>query len=161
MKTMITKIEDAIKYIQEDMGVKEFEDMDKSARVAMKGFIEGTMEAKRDDYLVQAIREGVEDRRNGYYRRRLTTTLGDIVIKVPRTRKWSPAAPLKRYMVGLHGSMINSPAAVPVPHALAHVPEKISGCLVPVRNHRRNRDMVSSKMPCTHGVTLRSTAHHR
>jgi transposase-like protein len=39
----------------------------------------------------------VADRRNGYYKRHLLTTLGDIELCVPRTRRYSPVAVLRAY----------------------------------------------------------------
>ncbi len=41
--------------------------------------------------------EDAPDRRNGYYRRHLLTTLGDIELSVPRTRRFTPTEVLRGY----------------------------------------------------------------
>jgi hypothetical protein len=50
-----------------------------------------------DRYLDGLDAEDEPDRRNGYYRRHLLTTLGAIELCVPRTRRYSPAGVLRAY----------------------------------------------------------------
>jgi len=68
------------------------------ARQALKDVIEAEM-AKMVDVYIDTISEDddVEDRRNGYYRRHLLTALGDIELKVPRTRLYCPTEVLRAY----------------------------------------------------------------
>jgi putative transposase len=67
------------------------------ARQALTEIIEGQMTAAIDRYLDQLDAEVTADRRNGYYRRHLLTTLGDIELCVPRTRRFSPTAAIRAY----------------------------------------------------------------
>lgn len=66
------------------------EDYRPFARQALAEIIEEQMAAAVDRYLDQRGCEDVPDRRNGNYTRHLLTTLGDIEICVPRTRRYSP-----------------------------------------------------------------------
>lgn len=73
------------------------EDYRPFARQALADIIEDQMAAAVDRYLDQLGCEDVPDRRNGYYKRHLLTTLGDIELCVPRTRRYSPVAVLRAY----------------------------------------------------------------
>ena len=53
-----------------------------------------------DRYLDQLSLEDGPDRRNGYYPRHLLTTLGDIELAVPRTRRYSPVSVLRAFVFG-------------------------------------------------------------
>src|SRR6201987_1768793 len=66
-------------------------------RKALAAVIEGQMAAAVDRYLEQLGVEDEPDRRNGHYKRHLLTTLGDIELCVPRTRRYSPGAMLRAY----------------------------------------------------------------
>jgi putative transposase len=59
--------------------------------------IEDEMAQVVDRYLDQLSLEDGPDRRNGYYPRHLLTTLGDIELAVPRTRRYSPVSVLRAY----------------------------------------------------------------
>jgi transposase-like protein len=67
------------------------------ARRALAEAIEGQMAAAVDRYLDRLDAEETADRRNGHYRRHLLTTLGDIELCVPRTRRFSPTAVIRAY----------------------------------------------------------------
>lgn len=67
------------------------------ARRALAEAIEGQMAAAVDRYLDRLDAEETADRRNGHYRRHLLTTLGDIELSVPRTRRFSPTAVIRAY----------------------------------------------------------------
>jgi transposase-like protein len=67
------------------------------ARQALAEIIEGQMAAAVDRHLDQLDAEAAPDRRNGHYRRHLLTTLGDIELCVPRTRRFSPVAVIRAY----------------------------------------------------------------
>lgn len=64
---------------------------------ALAEVIEDQMAMAVDRYLDQIAADGVPDRRNGHYPRNLLTTLGDIELRVPRTRRYSPAGVLRAY----------------------------------------------------------------
>lgn len=66
-------------------------------RRALAEIIEGRMAEAVDAWLDQLGADDAPDRRNGYYRRHLLTTLGDIELSVPRTRRFSPSAVLRAY----------------------------------------------------------------
>lgn len=67
------------------------------ARQALAEIIEGQMAAAVDRYVEQLDREAPADRRNGHYKRHLLTTLGDIELCVPRTRRFSPTGVIRAY----------------------------------------------------------------
>lgn len=66
-------------------------------RQALAEIIEDQMAMAVDRYLDQLEADDAPDRRNGYYPRHLLTTLGDIELSVPRTRRYSPAGVLRAY----------------------------------------------------------------
>jgi putative transposase len=55
------------------------------------------MAAAVDRHLAQLAADDAPDRRNGHYTRHLLTTLGDIELCVPRTRRYSPSGVLRAY----------------------------------------------------------------
>ena len=55
------------------------------------------MAAAVDRHLEGLEAEDAADRRNGYYRRRLMTELGDIELSVPRTRRYCPTEVVRAY----------------------------------------------------------------
>jgi putative transposase len=66
-------------------------------RQALAQVIEEQMAATVERYLDQLDADETADRRNGHYRRHLLTTLGDIELCVPRTRRFSPTAVIRAY----------------------------------------------------------------
>lgn len=73
------------------------EDCRPLARRAMVEIIEDSLAAAVDAHLVRTAARGEADRRNGTYRRRILTELGDIELSVPRTRTFSPVAVVRAY----------------------------------------------------------------
>ena len=73
------------------------EDYHRLARQALAEIIEQQMATAVDRHLDQLGAEDAPDRRNGHYRRHLLTTLGDIELCVPRTRRYSPTGVLHAY----------------------------------------------------------------
>lgn len=73
------------------------EDCRPLARQAMVRIIEDSLAAKVDAHLIRTAEQGLADRRNGTYRRRILTELGDIELSVPRSRTYSPAAVVRAY----------------------------------------------------------------
>jgi putative transposase len=67
------------------------------ARQALAEIIEEEITAAVDRHLDQLGIADEPDRRNGYYPRHLLTTLGDIELQVPRTRRYSPVSVLRAY----------------------------------------------------------------
>jgi putative transposase len=66
-------------------------------RQAVTRIIEAEMTAAVDRYFDQLDSEETADRRNGHYKRHLLTTLGDIELCVPRTRRFSPTGVIRAY----------------------------------------------------------------
>lgn len=85
-----------VKAMQAD-GLEWGEDYRPLGRQALAEIIEDEMAAAVDRYLDQLGIEDEPDRRNGHYRRHLLTTLGDIELAVPRTRRYSPVTVLRAY----------------------------------------------------------------
>ena len=66
-------------------------------RQALAAIIEERMDEAVDAWLDRLGIEDEPDRRNGHYRRRLLTELGDIELAVPRSRRFSPTKVLRAY----------------------------------------------------------------
>ena len=67
------------------------------SRQALANIIQGRMEARVSAHLEACKESGIEDRRNGSYSRRLLMGVGDLELKVPRTRTYIPLKVLERY----------------------------------------------------------------
>jgi transposase-like protein len=65
-------------------------------RNAIAGFLKDRMKESISEYLARRV-EGTADRQNGSYLRHLLTELGDVLLTVPRTRKYIPLQILKAY----------------------------------------------------------------
>jgi putative transposase len=65
-------------------------------RQAIAHFLRDRMKDSISDHLGR-LPEGIPDRRNGSYTRRLLTELGDLVLSVPRTRRFNPLAIIEAY----------------------------------------------------------------
>jgi len=90
----------AIKVSEAMKEVKAFEwegDYKGATRAALKEVIERGLNNARDEYLAElASRDSAEeDRRNGYYSRHLLSAVGDVELRIPRTRRWSAREALK------------------------------------------------------------------
>jgi transposase-like protein len=81
----------------QDEGLGWGEDCRPIARRALVEIIEDSLAARVDAYLLRAAEQGLADRRNGTYQRRILTELGDIELAVPRTRTWSPVGVVRAY----------------------------------------------------------------
>jgi transposase-like protein len=66
-------------------------------RRALQQAFEKHLRARQRVQLEEVKRRGGEDRRNGSYRRHLLTSLGDIELRIPRTRTFSARGFLRRY----------------------------------------------------------------
>ena len=72
-------------------------DLHELGRKALCRVLHQHMQRQVRHYLAEAERQGVADRRNGSYSRHLLTALGDLELKVPRTRSFSALAVLQAY----------------------------------------------------------------
>ena len=70
-------------------GIEWGEDYRVAAAAALKDVLELRMAAGIDRQLEEIAARGTADRRNGSYTRWLMSELGEIELKVPRTRTWS------------------------------------------------------------------------
>lgn len=68
-----------------------------AARLALKEVLERKMANAVDAYLEGLRGRDVADRRNGYYFRHILTELGDIELKVPRTRTFSAVGIIRAF----------------------------------------------------------------
>jgi len=78
-------------------GIEWGEDYRGAAGAALKDILEGRMALGIDRHLAEMAARDVSDRRNGCYRRRLMTELGDIELSVPRTRRHSALEVVRAY----------------------------------------------------------------
>jgi transposase-like protein len=80
------------------MGSQGFVAMQESRQASRKAageFLYRQMQAKVSVQLKRCGEEGVEDRRNGSYPRQLLTLVGNVELRVPRTRRYAPVEILK------------------------------------------------------------------
>lgn len=75
----------------------EWTSLEEASREGVRLAIEQMMQHKTASYLEKQLAAGMQDRRNGHYRRHLLTGIGDVELAVPRTRRWSAAAVLDAY----------------------------------------------------------------
>jgi putative transposase len=93
----ITKIHQAFKEVKH-MQCDTWEgDYRPAARDALKEILEYRMDNAVDAHLEQKRAQGFPDRRNGSYPRHLLTELGDLGLRIPRTRTFSARVLLKRF----------------------------------------------------------------
>jgi putative transposase len=96
----IINLEEGFGIIKEmsSQGLEWGEDYRVYGRLALKAVMEEKMAASIDRYLFDVGRRLAEpDRKNGYYERHLLTELGDIELKVPRTRRYSALSVVRAY----------------------------------------------------------------
>jgi len=78
-------------------GIEWGDDYRRAAGVALKDILEGRMGCGIDRHLAEMAERGAADRRNGSYARRLLTELGEIELRVPRTRAYSALEVVRAY----------------------------------------------------------------
>jgi len=96
----ISSLGEGFRIIKEmnDQGYEWGEDYRVYGRQALKAVMEERMVTNIDRYLADVGRRlPVPDRRNGYYSRHLLTELGDIELRVPRTRRYSALTVVRAY----------------------------------------------------------------
>lgn len=74
-----------------------WEDPKEAGRNALKRVLEQRMKQQRRKYLDEELSQGIQDRCNGSFSRHLLTSIGDIVLRVPRTRRYSPITVAQAY----------------------------------------------------------------
>ena len=67
------------------------------SRQVIRRVLERRMRQRVRGYIEDQLGRGEQDRRNGYYRRHLLTSMGDIELAVPRTRTWSAIEVVRAY----------------------------------------------------------------
>lgn len=93
----ITNIHEAFDEVK-SLSLDEWEgDYRFKARQFLKETIENRMHNSIDAYLIEMREKGLPDRLNGSYPRRLLTELGDLELRVPRSRTTSAISILKRF----------------------------------------------------------------
>lgn len=93
----ITKIHQAFKEIKH-MAIDTWqEECRLAARRAMKEVIETRMHNSIDAHLEQMRVTGLPDRRNGFFSSHLLTEVGDLELRIPRTRTFSAHVLLRRF----------------------------------------------------------------
>jgi putative transposase len=74
-----------------------WEPVREATRRAMAEIFEERMKRVRRSYLQEVRAQGLDDRCNGYFKRHLLTSIGDIELSVPRTRTFSAATAIRAY----------------------------------------------------------------
>jgi transposase-like protein len=80
-----------------DLLGEEWSEPRELGRRAFQELLEQHLRARQRVRLEEVKRQGGRDRRNGCYRRHLLTSLGDIELRIPRTRTFSVRGFLRRY----------------------------------------------------------------
>src|SRR5579862_9840863 len=96
---MIRRVRQAVKEVRA-MGGQGFTSMEEcwgAGRKAAAEVLHQQMLANILAHLEQCAVEGIEDRLNGYYPRQIMTMMGNIELRVPRTRRYTPAGVLRAY----------------------------------------------------------------
>jgi putative transposase len=68
-----------------------------AARDTIRKVLKEQMDQQVAGHLSWAYQRGIPDRRNGSYVRRVLTELGDVILSIPRTRRFSPRGILAAY----------------------------------------------------------------
>jgi transposase-like protein len=93
----ITKIHQAFKEIKH-MAIDTWQEECRfAARRAMKEVLESRMHNAVDAHLDEIRAAGLRDRRNGGFRSHLLTEVGDLELRIPRTRRFSAHVLIKRF----------------------------------------------------------------
>lgn len=85
--------------VLKEMGLQapELAPVHELGRAALKAVLEERMRTCVHQYLWEASRRGLADRRNGSYQRWLLTSMGAIELTVPRTRRYNPVRIVRAY----------------------------------------------------------------
>ncbi len=72
-------------------------DYREAARDTIRKVLREEMEEQVADHLSRAYQQGIPDRKNGSYVRRVLTELGELILSVPRTRHFNPRGIIAAY----------------------------------------------------------------
>lgn len=97
--TLITSVSQAMRTMKalDDQSVFRDTSYQQESRQALANVLQGRMQSRVAAHLEHCAAQGVADRKNGSYRRRLLLREGDVELKVPRTRRYNPVHILERY----------------------------------------------------------------
>lgn len=137
--TTIQSINQAFREIK-NLDIDTWEgDFRTDSKTAMKNLIESQLHNQIDTYLEGMQRQGIPDRRNGYFHRHLVTELGDLELQVPRTRTFSPASLLKQ----LGRRLRSVERLILLTFALGLSTRKVGCALLPILGERVSATTVS------------------
>jgi putative transposase len=74
-----------------------WEDPKEAGREVIKQILEKQMRKRVRSYIEEELSQGVHDRFNGSYPRHLLTSMGDIELRVPRSRRYNPITVAQAY----------------------------------------------------------------
>lgn len=94
----VRSVKQAVRMLKQmNVQAPEWGDYQTASREAVRGVLEERMHGLLGNRIAELAANGVQDRRNGAYRRWLLTALGAIEVCVPRSRRASGIAVLGRY----------------------------------------------------------------
>jgi len=95
----VRSVRSACRFIKRLMAFEPegWEDCRSFGRKALRQLLEERMEGQLQKVLALELADGVQDRRNGRYRRHLLTGMGELELSVPRTRQFSALPVIQAY----------------------------------------------------------------
>ena len=135
-------------------GVEWGEDYRFAAADALRTILRGRMDAAIDRHLADMAARQEADRRNGSYTRHLLTELGDIELRVPRTRRYSSLAVVRAYA----RRAANIDRIILACFVLGLSTRKVASALLPVLGRRVSAGTVSA---VAKGLDAAVAAFHR
>jgi transposase-like protein len=115
------------------------EDWREGSRKAVKRVLEQRMRQRVRHYLEEELGKGIQDRRNGTYRRQLLTSLGAIELFVPRTRHFNPVEIVRAYARRTH----DVDRSILTCFVLGLSTRKVAAALLPILGERVSASTVS------------------
>lgn len=98
-KAMIRSVKETVKEVRTmgGQGLAGMEACRKASREVSARVLAELMEVRVGQHLLWCEKQHVADRRNGSYGRRLLTEMGEIELRVPRTRSYAPVEVIRAY----------------------------------------------------------------
>lgn len=98
MEQVVRSLPQAYEIIKEmNLGTGEDCDYRFSVRDSLRDILEDRMRDRIDRHLSEMASKDVDDRRNGFFNRHLLTEVGDVLLRVPRTRTTSGVGVVRAY----------------------------------------------------------------
>jgi len=97
---VIKNLPEALKVVKEMNLTSEDEwsgELRDAAKTSISRVLKDRMEERVAGHLSWAYQRGIPDRRNGSYARHVLTGIGDIILSIPRTRRFSPGSIIAAY----------------------------------------------------------------